>query len=59
MASNSSSCGTAGTLGGIVAAGLSWLKWHSIGYAIVHGLFGGWFYVLYFWLRYGFDGLIK
>jgi hypothetical protein len=46
-------------LGTIVAGALSWLKWHSIGYAIVHGLFLSWFYVLYFWLRYGFSGLIK
>ncbi len=33
-------------LGGLLAAFLSYHKWHSIGWAILH-FFGGWFYVLY------------
>jgi hypothetical protein len=30
---------------------LSWTKWHSFGWAIVHGCLG-WFYVIYYWFRY-------
>jgi hypothetical protein len=57
--SHSSSVSVGFPLGTIVAGALSWLKWHSIGWALVHGLFCGWIYVIYFWLKYGFDGLIK
>jgi hypothetical protein len=46
------------SFGTIIAAILSWLKWHSIGYAILHGILG-WLYVIYFWLEYGFSGLVK
>jgi hypothetical protein len=40
-------------IGTIIAAILSWLKWHSIGWAIIHGLLG-WLYVIYYALKYGF-----
>lgn len=43
--------------GTIMAAIISWLKWHSIGWVILHGLLG-WLYVIYFWLFYGFKGLV-
>lgn len=38
-------------IGGIIAAVLSYLKWHSIGYAILHFLCG-WIYVIYYLLKY-------
>lgn len=33
-------------LGSVVAAILSYTKWHSIGWMIIHGICG-WFYVIY------------
>ncbi len=39
------------SFGTIAAVVLSWLKWHSVGWAIVHGLLG-WFYVIYYFIRY-------
>ena len=39
-------------LGTIIAVLLSWTTWHSLGWAIVHGIFG-WFYVIYYLLQYG------
>ena len=39
-------------LGSIVAAALSWMKWHSIGWGIVHA-FCGWAYVVYYAIQYG------
>jgi len=41
-------------IGTIIAVVLSWMKWHSLGWAIIHGIFG-WFYVLYYWIQYGFS----
>jgi len=38
--------------GTLVAAAFSWFKWQSLGWAAIHGIFG-WFYVIYFWVRYG------
>ena len=38
------------TLGSVLAIVISYVKWKSIGWAIVHGFFG-WFYVLYFIVR--------
>jgi hypothetical protein len=43
-------------LGTIIAVLISWIKWHSIGWAIVHGFFG-WFYVIYYFLTYGIDSI--
>jgi len=40
-------------VGMIIAVILSWLKWHSIGWAIVHGLLG-WLYVIYYLIKFGF-----
>jgi len=34
-------------LGSIIAVVISWMTWHSIIWAIIHGLFG-WLYVIYF-----------
>lgn len=31
---------------------LSWLKWHSVGWLMVNGLFG-WLYVIYYAFKYG------
>lgn len=36
-----------GTVGTALAVVLSWTKWHSIGWAIWHGVCG-WFYVIYY-----------
>jgi hypothetical protein len=38
---------TGTNLGMVIAVIISWMKWHSIGWAIVHGLFG-WCYVFYY-----------
>ena len=42
---------TTGAVGIAVAVMLSYTKWHSITWAIVHG-FCGWFYIIYFCIRY-------
>lgn len=39
------------SVGGIIAAFLSWMKWHSVGWAIIHFLLG-WLYVIYYFIRY-------
>ena len=51
--STSNSCGGGVSLGSIVAGVISWMKWHSVGYAILHAICG-WFYVIYYWIEYGF-----
>ncbi len=38
-------------IGTILACILSWTTWHSVGWLIIHGLFG-WFYVIYWMLFY-------
>jgi hypothetical protein len=38
-------------IGGVVAAVLSYAKWHSIGYMILHALCG-WVYVMYYIIYY-------
>ena len=40
-------------IGMVLAVILSWIKWHSIGWAIVNGFFG-WLYVIYHLIKYGF-----
>ena len=35
------------SLGCVLAVVLSFCKWHSIGWAILHGILG-WFYVIYY-----------
>ena len=37
-------------IGTVVAMIISYMKWHSIGWMIVHGIFG-WFYVIYYFLN--------
>ena len=39
------------TFGSALAMVISYVNWHSIGWAIIHGLFS-WGYVIYFFLRY-------
>jgi hypothetical protein len=39
------------TFGSALAMVISYVNWHSIGWAIIHGLFS-WVYVIYFFLRY-------
>lgn len=39
-------------VGTILAVGLSYMKWHSIGWAVVHGMIG-WLYVIYYLMSYG------
>lgn len=43
---SSTSCGGIG-LGTLIAVLVSWAQWHSVGWAIVHGLLG-WLYLI-FW----------
>lgn len=38
-------------LGSVIAVVLSYTKWHSIGWAIFHGLLG-WMYVIYYVIVY-------
>ena len=38
------------TLGSVLAVVISYVKWKSIGWAIVHGFFN-WVYVLYFIIK--------
>lgn len=49
--SDTSSTGGGISLGSVVAGIISWMKWHSIGWAIVHAIFG-WFYVIYYFIVY-------
>ena len=39
------------SFGAALAMVISYVKWHSVGWVIVHGLMS-WFYVIYFALRY-------
>lgn len=39
-------------IGTVIAAILSWSKWHSIGWAILHGILS-WVYVIYYLIVYG------
>lgn len=38
-------------LGSVIAVILSYTKWHSIGWAIIHGVLG-WAYVIYYLIEY-------
>lgn len=40
-----------GLIGSFWAGLLSYLKWHSLGWAVVHTLFS-WVYVIYYFIRY-------
>lgn len=39
------------SFGCALAIVISWTKWGSIGWAIIHGLLG-WIYVLYYFIQY-------
>jgi hypothetical protein len=52
MSDSSTTSGGGIGIGVVLAVILSYLKWHSILWAIVHGFFG-WFYVIYYALTYG------
>lgn len=38
-------------LGNVIAVILSYLKWHSILWAILHGILG-WIYIIYYVIKY-------
>ena len=38
-------------LGAVLAVVISYVKWHSIGWAILHGILG-WIYVIYYLIKY-------
>lgn len=42
------------TVGAALAMIISYVKWQSIGWAILHGLFN-WFYVIYYIIKYGWS----
>lgn len=42
------------SLGAVIAAVISFAKWQSIGWAILHGAFG-WVYVIYYIIKYGWS----
>lgn len=42
-----------GLLGMVLAGLMSWFKWHSIFWVLVHAFLGGWIYVIYYLIRYG------
>ncbi len=42
------------SLGSVIAAVISFVKWQSIGWAILHGGLG-WIYVLYYIIKYGWS----
>lgn len=50
--SNSNGCRACAGFGGIIAALMSYMKWHSVFFGILHFLCG-WIYVVYYLLRYG------
>ena len=39
------------TFGSALAMVISYVNWHSIGWAIIHGLMS-WIYVIYYFIRY-------
>ncbi len=42
------------TFGSALAMVISYCNWHSVGWAILHGLLS-WVYVIYYVIRYGFS----
>jgi len=41
-------------LGNLIAVIISYLKWKSIGWMILHGLLG-WLYIIYYVIKYGWN----
>ena len=56
--SNTSSTSFLGAFGAPLAAVMSYVKWHSLGYAFLH-FCCGWFYVIYYVLTYGLPHIPK
>ncbi|HEY1459921.1 MAG TPA: hypothetical protein VGH59_07685 [Casimicrobiaceae bacterium] len=48
MSTRNTVASTGISFGSALAITISWSKWHSILWAVIHGIFG-WFYVVYFW----------
>ena len=42
------------SFGSVLAMVISYCNWHSVGWAIFHGLLS-WVYVIYYVIRYGFS----
>ena len=42
------------SFGSVLAMVIRYCNWHSVGWAIVHGLLS-WVYVIYYVIRYGFS----
>ena len=42
------------SFGSALAMIISYANWHSVGWAILHGLLS-WFYVIYYVIRYGWN----
>jgi hypothetical protein len=51
MSTTEDNCTGFGEFGGVLAAIISYAKWHSIAWMILHALFG-WLYVIYFAIKY-------
>lgn len=51
MENKSNTTKTGVSLGCVIAVVLSFCKWHSIGWVIVHGILG-WIYVVYYLICY-------
>lgn len=53
MSENNNGVSLVGLAGVALAALMSWAKWHSIFWAIIHGVLCSWIYVIYSLIRYG------
>ncbi len=51
MEKEKTATGTGIGLGSVIAIVISYMKWHSIGWAILHGMLG-WAYVIYYLIEY-------
>lgn len=51
MGKEKTATGTGIGLGSVIAIVISYMKWHSIGWAILHGMLG-WAYVIYYLIEY-------
>ena len=48
MSTNRTVAASGISFGSALAITISWSQWHSILWAIIHGIFG-WLYVVYYW----------
>lgn len=51
--SNNNGASLVGLTGIILAALMSYAKWHSIFWALIHGVLCSWIYVVYYLFKYG------